>query len=67
MLLTYMCVPKHMCIEMKMITFCAFLCAFMRYDTNIENHDKYIQRLNLKLVKYILENKLVSCIFILIK
>ena len=45
MLLTYMCVPKHMCIEMKMITFCAFLCAFMRYDTNIENHDKYIQRL----------------------
>ena len=24
------------CIKMKMITFCAFWCAFMRYDTKIE-------------------------------
>ena len=42
------------CRKMKMITFCAFLCAFMRYD-------------NLKLVKYILENKFISYTVIFIK
>ena len=33
-----MCYEKTLvtCRKMKMITFCAFLCAFMRYDTNIE-------------------------------
>ena len=47
MLLTSMCSETTLvtCIKMKMITFCAFLCTFMTYDTNIENHDKYIQRL----------------------
>ena len=28
------------CRKMKMITLCAFLCAFMRYDTNIEKPER---------------------------